>query len=587
VRLRRRRVPPSARGYIAQAYLDHRRELLIGTAAAIAWRAVGWSMPLVVGAALDRGVADRNRSELGTWVAVIVVLAFTDGLLAMARHRHAAIPAARSAVAGRVGVLRTVHGADGHLRRQFPPGDTLARATVDVDRVRQFVDFTPTFIGSGISLAVVCVVVFVTDPVLGLVIALPIICSVTAIWMRSARSEQLSRVLQSHIAESIVLADASTANFKAIAGIGAAARIEERWRDDVATIHASALRVARLEARYQPFIELAAALSLIGALWVGGHRVIDGRASLATVIAALGWAVYMSSPLQQIAQATTLARRGRASASRLDRLTRAAPLIADPTDPELPIASETSPTGGAALGVELRGVTVELDGRRLLDQCSLTIAPGSVLAIVTATGGGKSTIAGLLDRSADVQGGAVLIGGVDVRRWRVADLHRAVRVLGRGEFVFGGTVRDNAAFGHPDASDDELAAAIHRAGAADIVVAKGGLDGHVGVAGRSLSGGQRQRLSLARAWLTEPAVLVLDEATAAVDPRREAEILTAATEAGCTVVLLTSRASVAARAGTVVLIEAGRVAATGAHDELAASYPGYRDLVEERVDLTS
>lgn len=570
------------RGYIAQAYRDDRRELLTGTLAAIAWRAVGWSMPLVVGAALDRGVATGDRGALAAWVAVVVTLAITDGLLAMARHRHAAIPAARSAVAGRVGVLRTVHRADGHLRRQFPPGDTLARATVDVDRVRQFVDFTPTFIGSAISLAVVCVVVFVTDPLLGLVIALPIICSVTAIWMRSSRSERLSRALQSHIAESIVLVDASTSNFKAIAGIGAAARIEERWRADVDTIHDSAWRVARLEARYQPFIELAAALSLVGVLWVGGHRVIDGRASLTTVIAALGWAVYMSSPLQQIAQATTLARRGRASAARLDHLNQATPRVADPV---APITAEPVARVDPALSVELRDVTVEREGRVVLDRCSVSIAAGSVIAIVTATGGGKSTIAGLLDRTADTEGGAVLIGGVDVRHWRLADLHRAVRVLGRGEFVFGGTVRDNAAFGRPDASDAELADAIRRAGAGDIVEAKGGLDGHVGVAGRSLSGGQRQRLSLARAWLTEPAAIVLDEATAAVDPRREAEILTAATEAGCTVVLLTSRASVAARASTVVLIDNGRVAAIGTHEELCAGHPGYQDLVEERVTL--
>jgi ATP-binding cassette subfamily B protein len=217
----------------------------------------------------------------------------------------------------------------------------------------------------------------------------------------------------------------------------------------------------------------------------------------------------------------------------------------------------------------------------------LSIPPGASVAVVGATGGGKSTVARLLIRFYDVTQGTIRVDGVDIRDVRLSDLRREVSVVFEDTFLFHDTVGANVAFARPDASAADVEAAARLSGAHDFIAAlPEGYDTIIGERGYSLSGGQRQRIALARAILANPRVLILDDATSAVDPSKEHEIREAMRTVmdGRTTIVIAHRPGTIALADTVVLLDEGRVAATGTHDELLATNERYREVLAALMD---
>ncbi|WP_235014320.1 ABC transporter ATP-binding protein [Parafrankia sp. Ea1.12] len=253
-----------------------------------------------------------------------------------------------------------------------------------------------------------------------------------------------------------------------------------------------------------------------------------------------------------------------------------------------PVSATAGPGGG--LEVRFEGVTFGYArGRQVLRELDLVVPAGECVAVVGATGSGKSTLGALVPRFYDVGAGRVCVGGRDVRAWSLADLRAQLGVGFEDAFLFSGTVRDNLRFGAPEADDEQLRAAVRLAGAQDVVAGRpGGYDALVGERGLGLSGGQRQRLALARTLLADPPVLLLDSPTSAVDPAKEAEIVAslATVVRGRTTILVAHRPAVIGLADRVVLLEGGRVAATGTHEDLLESSPRYRRvLVAHSGDL--
>jgi ATP-binding cassette subfamily B protein len=286
-------------------------------------------------------------------------------------------------------------------------------------------------------------------------------------------------------------------------------------------------------------------------------------------------------PLRNIGMMVSFGQRAAAALLRVNEVLSTTPLITDPAHPKrLPVHERGGPAVG---GVRFEDVRFGYDPAALvLRGFDLTIAPGTSVALVGATGSGKSTVARLLTRFYDVQDGAIRLDGIDVRDLALGDLRHAVGIVFEDTFLFNDTARGNIAFARPDADPADVERAARLAGAHEFVTAlPDGYDTMIGERGFSLSGGQRQRIAIARAILADPRVLVLDDATSAVDPSKEHEIreAMATVMAGRTTIVIAHRPGTIALADSVVLVDEGRVAAHGPHAVLLQTNERYREVL--------
>jgi ATP-binding cassette subfamily B protein len=292
-------------------------------------------------------------------------------------------------------------------------------------------------------------------------------------------------------------------------------------------------------------------------------------------------------PLRNLGMTVAFGQRAAAALLRVNEVLSTVPAVRD-AEPATPLPERDSARTG--LGeVRFRHVGFGYDpDNQVLDDFDLHIPAGASVAVVGATGGGKSTIARLLVRFYDVDEGAITIDGVDVRDLRLAELRHAVAIVFEDTFLFHDTVAANIAFSRPTASQDDIESAARLSGAHDFIQRlPEGYATMLGERGFSLSGGQRQRVALARAILADPRVLVLDDATSAVDPSKEHEIREAMAKVmeGRTTIVIAHRPGTIALADTVVLLDEGRVAATGTHDELLATSQRYRAVLSALAEL--
>ena len=378
---------------------------------------------------------------------------------------------------------------------------------------------------------------------------------------------------------------------RVIKGFGAEQVQSDKLRTEADDIQRVSVQAARVRSRYLPAIDLLPSLGLIAVLGIGGHRVLDGQMTVGELVAFNFYVALLVWPLRTIGMTLAWGQRAAAALERVHEVLRTVPDIRDPAHP---VSLPDAPPVGA---VTFRDVTFGYDtaagrdaGRPVLDGFTLELAAGESAALVGATGSGKSTVARLLLRFYDPQRGAVEIDGVDVRDVAVPDVRRAVGVVFEDTLLFHDTVAANIAFADPTADFRRIEAAARLAGAHDFVMElPDGYETLIGERGYSLSGGQRQRIAIARAIVADPRVLVLDDATSAVDPSKEHEIRDAMQTVmhGRTTIVIAHRPATIAIADTVVLLDDGHVAATGTHGELLATNQRYRDVLAamERVEL--
>jgi ATP-binding cassette subfamily B protein len=317
-------------------------------------------------------------------------------------------------------------------------------------------------------------------------------------------------------------------------------------------------------------------LGLIAVLWLGGRRVISGDLSLGSFVAFNAYIAMLVWPLRVLGQRVTTLQKALGASARITEVLDAEPQLRDPRHPE-PLER---PVRG---DVRLSGVQFGHEGGHpVLDGLDLHVAPGESVALVGATGSGKSTVAGLLARLYDPDAGSVSLDGHDVRQLRIADVRGAVALVFEETFLFTDTVRENIRFARPDAGDEDVERAAELAGAAGFIAdLPDGYGTLLGERGFSLSGGQRQRVAIARAILADPAVLVLDDATSAVDATKEHEIRAALTTvmSGRTTLVIAHRPATIALADRVAVLEGGRIVEQGTHAELLRRSLRYRALL--------
>jgi ATP-binding cassette subfamily B protein len=349
-----------------------------------------------------------------------------------------------------------------------------------------------------------------------------------------------------------------------------------RFRQAVKRVFDQSMVSTRLRAFYTPFIAFLPQLGLAAVLFVGGRQAVQGRISIGDFVAFYGYVLMLISPMRMLGIALGMAQRAVASGARVFELLDREPQLTSPP------GAEALPPGGGR--VELRGVDFAYDGGApVLRDIELDVEPGRTVALVGPTGSGKSTLVTLIPRLYDVDAGAIIVDGVDVRSLDLNSLRREVAVVSDDAFLFSASLGENIAYARADAGEAEIRRAAERAGLGELLDdLPEALDTLVGERGLTLSGGQRQRVAIARALLAEPRILILDDATSSVDATTESRIKAALGEVmeGRTTFVIAHRLSTIALADEVVVLEDGRVAARGTHEELLDHSALYREIAE-------
>ena len=459
-------------------------------------------------------------------------------------------------------------------------GQLMSRASNDLQQVQTFVVLIPLTISNAALATGVAVILFVLNPVLALcaLVALPLVNVLAKRF--SARIHPAVRAVQAKSAELAIVVEESVSGIRVVKGFGAEPVQMRKFEHEAEDVRAASLRAAGIRRHYLPAIDLLPSIGLIMVLGVGGHMVVQGSMTIGGLVAFNAYVALLVWPLRTIGMTVAFAQRAAAALERVHEVLSTEPIVADPPHPgRLP-----SRVAGSATGrVHFDHVRFGYDpARPVLDGFDLSVEPGTSIALVGSTGSGKSTVARLLARFYDVDGGSIELDGIDLRRLRLHDLRRAVGIVFEDTFLFHDTVAANIAFADPDASAERIERAAALAGATEFVhELPEGYATLLGERGFSLSGGQRQRIAIARAILADPRVLVLDDATSAVDPSKEHEIreALATVMADRTTIVIAHRPATISLADRVVLLDGGRVGAVGTHQELLDANARYGEVL--------
>jgi ATP-binding cassette subfamily B protein len=583
--LARRRDAVVRRGlrHVGRAITEQRGMFTLALLASSLYGGMTVVSAFVIGEVTDRvllpSFADgvTTASALGLASAAIIGVALLKIVGILGRRLFAGIMSYRLQADYRRRVTRQYLRLPLSWHQRHPTGQLLSNANSDVEAAWFFVAPLPFACGALVMIAITVVALFLTDPLIALVglVVFPLVFGANVVYSQ-VMSPRMQRAQQLR-AEVSEIAHESFDAALVVKTLGREEAETERFAVRADELRDGLVAVGRVRGLFDPIMEALPNLGTLAVLLIGAGRVADGSIDAGSLVSIAYLFTLLALPIRAIGW--VLADLPRALAG-FDRVTP----VLDATG-ETPYGPDRAGAGagGAAVGLSDVGFVFEGAGRPTLSQITFDVPAGSTVAVVGPTGSGKSTLAGLLVRLVDPTDGSVLLDGVDLRRLREGEVSDQTAFVAQGTFLFDDTVRGNVTLGAPF-SDDEVWTALRVAAADDFVAAlPEGLDTRVGERGASLSGGQRQRLALARAVVRRPRLLVMDDATSAVDPSVEARILDALrrddAREPATVVVVAYRQATIALADEVVWLEQGRVLARGTHEQLLAEVPGYAALV--------
>ena len=551
--------------------------LVVSTLLAIASQGAQIALVWVTAHVVDDAIIPRDAGKL--WVFVWVMI----GLGAL----RAAFMAARRLISGKQALAVEMdmrQGLYAHLVRlsfgfydRHQTGQLMSRATVDLQGVRFFLGYGLIFFFQNIlTVLSVTVVLFFFQWKLALIVLAITPVLVVLAYRYSHVAHPTLRDVQQKLADVATVAEENIVGVHVVKSFAQEPQEQAKFNDRSEAVFRQTVRANRQRALYVPFISWVPMLAQAAVLLVGARMVANGQLTVGGFIAFNLYLGMLIMPLRSLGMWIGQAQRATASGERIFQVMDEPEEIADRPD------AVELPEGGGNLRFE--GVGFEyMDGRPVLQDIDLELAPGKTIALIGHTGSGKTTLTSLVPRFYDVTSGRVTLDGVDVRDVKLNSLRHAIGVISQDPFLFSATVRENITFGAPDLDDAEVENIARLAQAHEFVERlPDGYDTVIGERDITLSGGQRQRLAIARALAVDPRVLILDDATASVDASTEARIRVGLREAmrNRTTLIIAHRLSTIALADEIVVLDDGRIAARGTHEELLVTSQVYRDIYD-------
>jgi ATP-binding cassette, subfamily B, bacterial len=535
---------------------------------------VSMSIPLVTKAMIDGPISQHRSGAILPLGLLALGLGIVEAALVLVRRWVQAGAVLGFETSVRNDLYRRMQDLPMEFHGRWQSGQLLSRVTVDLSALRRFMGFGLLFLVINIlQLTVVTALLLHMYWPLGLVVAVSALPIIALSKRFETKYVVVSRRVQDQQGDVATAVEEAAVGYRVIKSFGRSTHVQSRFAESTRTLYDTSMEKVRLSSGFWTFLEIIPNLSLVAVLLLGALAVGRDALSLGTLVAFISLMLQLIWPIESLGFILAMAQEAVTASHR----------VMDIFD------TPSAVQGGSRDLVEPRGhlrledvaFSYPDSDEVVLHDVNLEVLPGETLAVVGATGSGKTALTALIPRLYDVTRGRITIDGVDIRELTLPSLRRVVATAFEEPTLFSMSARENIVLGRPDASDDDIAAAIDTAQAGFVYDLPWGLDTRIGEQGMSLSGGQRQRLALARAVLAEPRILVLDDTLSALDVHTEALVEQALRQvlARATGIVVAHRASTVMLADKVALLQGGTITAVGTHQKLLATVPAYRELL--------